>query len=107
MVLQSLVSEKVPKSSPVFWTVKRLFVSCRTFNQAAECILSPQEYRTTALLGCETDSFDSQGAVVRVAPWKHITREKVEEALGTFRGEIMQTPPMHVDFESSVKLHVH
>ncbi|KAI0683627.1 hypothetical protein BC835DRAFT_1423157 [Cytidiella melzeri] len=41
----------------------------------------PQEYRTTALFGCETDSFDSQGAVVRVAPWKHITREQVDSAL--------------------------
>ena len=55
-----------------------------------------QEYSTTALLGCETDSFDSVGAQVRVAPWKHVTREMVEEALGQFRGEIMQTPPMYV-----------
>ncbi|KAJ3533649.1 hypothetical protein NM688_g7251 [Phlebia brevispora] len=53
-----------------------------------------KEYRTTALLGCETDSFDSEGAVVRVAPWKHVTREKVEEALEKFRGEIVQTPPI-------------
>ena len=55
-----------------------------------------QEYRTTALLGCETDTFDSEGAQVRVAPWKHITREDVEEALQQFRGDIQQTPPMYV-----------
>lgn len=53
-----------------------------------------QEYRTTALLGCETDTYDSEGARVRVAPWRHITRENVETALEQFRGEISQTPPM-------------
>jgi tRNA pseudouridine55 synthase len=59
-------------------------------------LMPVQEYRTTALLGCETDSFDSEGAVVRVAHWKHVTREKVEEALPTFRGDIQQKPPMYV-----------
>lgn len=53
-----------------------------------------QEYRTTCLLGCETDSYDSEGAQVRRAPWKHVTKEQVEKALEPFRGEIFQTPPM-------------
>ena len=53
-----------------------------------------QEYRTTALLGCETDSYDSEGARIRLAPWQHVTKEKVESALERFRGEILQTPPM-------------
>ncbi|KAF9648085.1 pseudouridine synthase [Thelephora ganbajun] len=52
------------------------------------------EYKTTCLLGCETDSYDSQGAQVRVAPWKHVTRETVENALSAFRGQIEQTPPI-------------
>ena len=56
----------------------------------------PQEYRTTCLLGCETDTYDSEGAQVRVAPWRHVTREQVEEALQAFRGELMQAPPMLV-----------
>lgn len=56
-----------------------------------------QEYKTTCLLGCETDSYDSEGAQVRVAPWRHVTRENVESALNAFRGEIMQTPPMCVN----------
>ena len=59
-------------------------------------LIKIQEYRTTALFGCETDSFDSEGAVVRVAPWKHVTRELIEETLPQFRGEIQQKPPMHV-----------
>ena len=53
-----------------------------------------QEYRTTCLLGCETDSYDSEGAQVRTAPWKHVTQDAVEAALEKFRGQIQQTPPM-------------
>ncbi|THH33941.1 hypothetical protein EUX98_g209 [Antrodiella citrinella] len=53
-----------------------------------------KEYRTTCLLGCETDSYDSKGAQVRTAPWKHVTREQIEAALDGFRGEIMQAPPI-------------
>jgi tRNA pseudouridine55 synthase len=33
---------------------------------------------------------------VRTAPWRHVTREKVEDALARFRGEIQQAPPMYV-----------
>lgn len=53
-----------------------------------------KEYQTTCLLGCETDSYDSEGARVRLAPWQHVTREQVEAALPNFRGNIMQTPPI-------------
>ncbi|KAH9009693.1 pseudouridine synthase [Lactarius hengduanensis] len=53
-----------------------------------------KEYRTTCLLGCETDTYDSEGARVRTAPWRHVTRDKVEDALGQFRGDIQQTPPI-------------
>ncbi|PCH38166.1 pseudouridylate synthase 4 [Wolfiporia cocos MD-104 SS10] len=53
-----------------------------------------KEYRTTCLLGCETDSYDSEGAQVRTAPWRHVTRDGVEKALEQFRGKIMQTPPI-------------
>ncbi|EIW77339.1 pseudouridine synthase [Coniophora puteana RWD-64-598 SS2] len=53
-----------------------------------------KEYRTTALLGCETDTYDSEGAQVRAAPWKHVTKDAVEKALAQFRGEIQQTPPI-------------
>ncbi|KAF5373658.1 hypothetical protein D9758_000626 [Tetrapyrgos nigripes] len=53
-----------------------------------------KEYRTTCLLGCETDSYDSEGAKVRIAPWKHVTKEQVEKALPQFTGQIKQTPPI-------------
>ncbi|KAF7304818.1 Dihydrodipicolinate synthetase [Mycena kentingensis (nom. inval.)] len=63
----------------------------KKLNQFLECV---KEYRTTCLLGCETDSYDSEGARVKTAPWKHVTREKVEGILDKFRGEILQTPPI-------------
>ncbi|EJD45393.1 pseudouridine synthase [Auricularia subglabra TFB-10046 SS5] len=53
-----------------------------------------REYRTTCLLGCETDSYDSEGAVSRTASWAGVTRERIEGALERFRGGIVQTPPI-------------
>ncbi|RDB21135.1 putative tRNA pseudouridine synthase 4 [Hypsizygus marmoreus] len=53
-----------------------------------------KEYQTTCLLGCETDTYDSEGARVRVAPWHHVTREQVESTLAKFSGDIQQTPPI-------------
>ena len=47
-------------------------------------------------MGCETDTYDSEGKQVRVAPWHHVTREQVEKALEQFKGEIEQVPPMCV-----------
>lgn len=51
-------------------------------------------YETTTLFGAATDSYDRVGKVVARAPYSHITKEKVEEALGQFRGKIMQRPPI-------------
>ncbi|KAL1747557.1 pseudouridine synthase [Schizophyllum fasciatum] len=59
-----------------------------------EFLLCSKEYRTTALLGCETDTYDSEGAQVRQAHWRHVTREAVESAIPQFVGEILQTPPI-------------
>ncbi|EJD02471.1 pseudouridine synthase [Fomitiporia mediterranea MF3/22] len=63
----------------------------KKLSEFLDCI---KEYRTTCLLGCETDTYDSEGAQVRTAPWKHVTKEKVEAALEQFRGDIQQTPPV-------------
>ncbi|KAI8998646.1 pseudouridylate synthase 4 [Trametes punicea] len=63
----------------------------RKLSELLDCV---KEYRTTCLLGCETDTYDSEGKQVRVAPWHHVTREQVEETLNQFRGEIEQVPPI-------------
>ncbi len=67
-----------------------------TWSDVFNRLYPDQEYRTTCLLGCETDTYDSEGARVRTAPWKHVTRDKVEDVLAQFRGEIQQIPPMCV-----------
>ncbi|KAH9901377.1 pseudouridylate synthase 4 [Cubamyces lactineus] len=63
----------------------------KKLSEFLDCV---KEYRTTCLLGCETDTYDSEGKQVRVAPWHHVTREQVEKALEQFRGEIDQLPPI-------------
>lgn len=64
--------------------VLQQFISCR------------KSYEAVALFGCSTDTYDAEGRVLRRAPYQHITRETVEEALNAFRGDIMQKPPMYV-----------
>ncbi|CUA68108.1 tRNA pseudouridine synthase B [Rhizoctonia solani] len=63
----------------------------KSLGQFLECT---KEYRTTGLLGCETDSYDSKGSRVRTSPYAQITREDVEKILERFRGEIQQMPPI-------------
>jgi tRNA pseudouridine55 synthase len=55
---------------------------------------SDKKYWTRLKLGVATDSGDSDGTVVATRPVEGITTERVEEALGHFRGEIDQVPSM-------------
>ena len=57
-------------------------------------------YSATIKLGVETNSYDADGEVVRVAPWDGVDEEKVRAALQGFCGEIEQVPPMY----SAVKI---
>jgi len=66
----------------------------RGTKKLSEFLDCTKEYCTTCLLGCETDTYDSEGARVRTAPWQHVTRDQVESALAQFSGEIQQTPPI-------------
>ena len=50
-------------------------------------------YRATIRLGVETTTLDREGDVVREAP-VDVTPDEVVAALGAFRGEIAQIPPM-------------
>ena len=52
-------------------------------------------YEATVLFGAATDTYDVLGKVLRRAEYAHVTREKVETALGKFRGKIMQRPPIY------------
>lgn len=52
-------------------------------------------YEATILFGAATDTYDVLGKIVRRAEYGHVTREKVEEVLGRFRGKIMQRPSIY------------
>jgi tRNA pseudouridine55 synthase len=47
------------------------------------------------LFGAATDSYDILGKVTKTASWEGITKEKVEKALDTLRGDQMQLPPVY------------
>ena len=57
-----------------------------------ECTKS---YEATILFGAATDTYDVLGKVLRRAEYKHVTKERVEEVLARFRGDIMQRPPTY------------
>jgi tRNA pseudouridine55 synthase len=58
-------------------------------------ILDEKEYVFGMRLGAETDTGDSTGAVVETCAWEHVTEADFCEALASFRGEIMQVPPIY------------
>jgi tRNA pseudouridine55 synthase len=49
-------------------------------------------YEVKAVLGIETDTFDSEGTVLRRSD-SEVTREELESVLREFSGDIWQTPP--------------
>ena len=54
-----------------------------------------KEYRATAVLGMETDTYDAEGKVLSVQDVPDLSREEIEAVLSRFLGEIEQVPPMH------------
>ena len=54
-----------------------------------------KEYRGVVELGVATDTYDSAGEVTQTADSDHLSRDKVEAALESFRGQIDQVPPMY------------
>lgn len=54
-----------------------------------------KEYEATALFGIATDTYDSEGVILRKAPFEHITLQGVTTALDQFRGETDQQPPLY------------
>jgi tRNA pseudouridine55 synthase len=58
-------------------------------------------YTGTVRLGRVTDTQDKDGHTLEENAWADITRERVEEALKEFRGDIFQEPPMF----SAIKMH--
>ena len=51
-------------------------------------------YRAQVRLGQVTNTYDAEGEIVEEQPVA-VTRDEVEQALGAFRGQIEQVPPMY------------
>jgi tRNA pseudouridine55 synthase len=56
---------------------------------------APKSYRAEIELGVATDSQDATGTVISRGDPSGVTKEKLLEALDSFRGLIEQTPPMY------------
>lgn len=52
-------------------------------------------YEAMAILGDETDTYDSTGKVTESVDYSSITNEMLEKALPLYRGDILQIPPMY------------
>ncbi len=59
-----------------------------------------KRYRARVVLGVETDTYDAVGDVQGRRDASGVTREAIDAALASYRGELMQTPPAF----SAVKL---
>ena len=59
-----------------------------------------KEYRACLRLGQTTDTLDATGTVLERRPTDQLTPDMIREAVGRFRGEIQQVPPMY----SAVKI---
>jgi tRNA pseudouridine55 synthase len=55
----------------------------------------PKTYLAVIELGAATDTYDASGAVTSRSDYSCASRQLVEIALDSFRGEIRQTPPMY------------
>ncbi len=52
-------------------------------------------YRAEIELGVSTDTYDSEGAVIRRSDPSSIARPRLDSALDSFRGTILQVPPLY------------
>jgi tRNA pseudouridine55 synthase len=57
-------------------------------------LLCSKAYEAVVLFGASTDTYDRVGKILKRAPYEHITKDMVEEALKQYRGKFMQLPPL-------------
>ncbi len=62
-----------------------------------------KEYIMTAKLGEATDTYDSEGRVVKKAAYSEISKQEIERTIEKFVGEIEQIPPMYSAIKVSGK----
>jgi tRNA pseudouridine55 synthase len=55
---------------------------------------SDKTYAGCMRLGISTDTQDAQGKILEERDWTGVTRERLEEEMNKWRGDVYQTPPM-------------
>lgn len=60
--------------------------------QFLDCV---KTYEATIVFGASTDTYDRVGRVLSKRPYDHITKEKVLEAMESFKGKQIQIPPLY------------
>ncbi|MBF0316774.1 MAG: tRNA pseudouridine(55) synthase TruB [Nitrospirae bacterium] len=73
-----------------------LLVCCNRATKLVDYLVGlDKEYVVRMKLGVETDTLDGEGLPVKEMPVPPLTTSVIEDALGKYIGEIMQTPPMY------------
>lgn len=54
-----------------------------------------KSYTVKFKLGIKTTTYDLEGEVIEEKDWSHIKEDEVLEVINTFKGDIMQVPPMY------------
>ncbi|KJU82414.1 tRNA pseudouridine synthase B [Candidatus Magnetobacterium bavaricum] len=73
-----------------------LLVCCNRATKLVNYLVGlDKEYVVRMRLGVETDTLDGEGLPVKEMPVPPLTTSVIENALGKYRGEIMQQPPMY------------
>ncbi|KAK4225489.1 pseudouridine synthase [Podospora fimiseda] len=58
-------------------------------------LLCTKTYETVVVFGASTDTYDRVGKLIKKGNYDNVTREVVENALGSFRGKYRQMPPLY------------
>ena len=67
----------------------------RATKQIEQLQYDTKEYTATLQLGATTASYDKEHTVNMTYPTRHITRERIEQMLAQFIGEVPQVPPTY------------
>lgn len=71
-----------------------LLCTGRATKRIEELQLHEKQYSAGLRLGATTPSYDLEHEIDATFPYEHITRERLEEVLAGFEGDIEQTPPV-------------
>lgn len=63
--------------------------------QLSQFLDCTKAYETVVVFGASTDTYDRVGRVLSKRPYDHITKEKLLEALESFKGKQTQIPPLY------------